>query len=194
MSGGISVTVTCKDVEARVSVGATDTVQDLMGNFAEESKTNVDDATGVFLGDAELDVTATISDVGLTSGARVVIRTPVSSGLRARGFNFSSMSLDAAKKLQFSTSAPRYRWCTNGLNLEGVCRNAACAAKDQQVIVRLGMGTFNINKEIFDKKCPAVRCVAVANSYGRVFSMQIMHVFCAVMSTSRASVQCRLGA
>ena len=48
------------------------------------------------------------------------------------------------KKISFSDKAPRWRICSDGLNLEGKCMNSQCAAYQQNVIMRQGYATCGI--------------------------------------------------
>lgn len=59
-----------------------------------------------------------------------------------------------AKTLHFSQTAPNWRICTKGLNLEGICKNKSCEAYNQWVIIQKGIGTYDM---IFDEhlnRCP----------------------------------------
>ena len=40
----------------------------------------------------------------------------------------------AMTKLGFSTDGPRWRYCSTGLNVEGICNNPACEAHEEMII------------------------------------------------------------
>jgi len=53
---------------------------------------------------------------------------------------------------EFSDSAPDWRYCRNGINIEGICENKECKAGGKMVIYMHGFGMFDlINSEA---KCP----------------------------------------
>ena len=158
MSGSISFTVQCNDKTARISACDSDTVQLVMFRFGEECKApEVGDATAVFVNDTPVEITSRIGDIGVVATSRLVIQVPERSGLRARGM-FPFSSLESSTDILFTSNAPRHRWCVQGLNLEGVCQNRACAARGKNVILQIGLGEKVIEREMFDQKCPVVRC------------------------------------
>ena len=66
--------------------------------------------------------------------------------------NFSD--LKSLKILTFSSSAPNYRNVCEGLTLEGTCRLEGCEAFNQNVLLQVGMGQFNLAEIIHFQKCP----------------------------------------
>lgn len=65
--------------------------------------------------------------------------------LRGGGNPFADVTNGSAlRKLNFSDDAPEYRTAKPGLNVEGYCRNQACAAFNELVICPLGMVAYNV--------------------------------------------------
>ena len=63
----------------------------------------------------------------------------------------------SAINIQWSTSAPDWRIAEPGLCLEGICTNPNCSAFQEQVIMNMGIGTFDmmLDTEKSEKcKCP----------------------------------------
>ena len=55
---------------------------------------------------------------------------------------------------QFSKSAPDWRICGRGLNIEGVCNSSSCRAYKRQVIHTIGFGVFDLISDNFILECP----------------------------------------
>ena len=51
-------------------------------------------------------------------------------------------------------SAPKWRIAIHGLNLEGICVNKNCQAYNQWVIVKKGLGIYDIIYDQFTNICP----------------------------------------
>ncbi len=60
----------------------------------------------------------------------------------------------SAINLEWSTSAPDWRVAKPGLCLEGICMNFGCCAFGRQVIMNIGMGTFDLMLDTEKCKCP----------------------------------------
>lgn len=73
-------------------------------------------------------------------------------------FNFSNMS--SYKKLGFSTSAPKWRTVSHGLNLEGTCQNQTCCANGKKVWISFGFGKCPICHQVVSnmKSCGFYNC------------------------------------
>lgn len=63
-------------------------------------------------------------------------------------------SLTSPKIRPFSKSAPKYRICTQGLNIEGKCTNSKCEAYQQLVWAKKGCGKFDLGYESCNSHCP----------------------------------------
>ena len=70
------------------------------------------------------------------------------------GLPFDFTDLLEGKKIKWSKSAPRWRRGAPGFNVEGICKAPDCIAKDQQVIVNLGYGKFEMGKVTSCSLCP----------------------------------------
>lgn len=80
--------------------------------------------------------------------------------LRSRGGGLAPLSfvdMTSSLKKQFSDQAPLWRILQPGLNLEGTCNNAGCAAYNQVVWVPCGIGTTNMNEIVNTAKCPCCK-------------------------------------
>ena len=64
----------------------------------------------------------------------------------------------------FSSTAPAWRQVTRGLNLEGICTNTACEARNQLVICPVGMGETEIVS--YHARCPMCHETIEATSCG----------------------------
>ncbi|CAH0491607.1 unnamed protein product [Peronospora farinosa] len=56
-------------------------------------------------------------------------------------------------KRELSHTAPDWRECTKGLNVEGFCENVGCRAYGERIVHRMGFDYFNLMKEN-DVECP----------------------------------------
>ena len=72
---------------------------------------------------------------------------------------FADVSQQQHTDHQFSKSAPNWRICQRGLNIEGVCKTVGCEAYGQQVIHRVGYGVFDLIADRFTVECP--KCLKV---------------------------------
>ncbi|KAG5180677.1 hypothetical protein JKP88DRAFT_166322 [Tribonema minus] len=80
--------------------------------------------------------------------------------LRGGGSLSGGMFADVAdangiSRIAFSETAPEWRIACEGLNIEGLCSNAECAAHGQMVIHKIGMGAFALGGA-----CACPLCVA----------------------------------
>jgi len=54
---------------------------------------------------------------------------------------------------EWASEAPNWRSCCHGLNLEAVCRNPACAAHMQKVVINVGFGAFDMGELPHEYNC-----------------------------------------
>jgi len=78
--------------------------------------------------------------------------------LRLRGGgglpDFADLSKNSYKDLGFSKSAPDWRVCHQGLNIEGICKNGKCDANGKQVICPMNEEVFDLILDTDKVKCP----------------------------------------
>lgn len=58
------------------------------------------------------------------------------------------------KLVAFAEEGPSWRIVTKGLNLEGKCATTSCNAFNEKVVVKLGMGTFEVVEQNAEATCP----------------------------------------
>ena len=77
--------------------------------------------------------------------------------LRGGGFpiNFVDVEKGITKNLDFSDSAPRWRYADIGLNIFGICKKENCVAFNKEVVFYAGINLkFNLQQNIVNIKCP----------------------------------------
>lgn len=70
-------------------------------------------------------------------------------------FGFDFNSTEKEKNIKIAKSGPKYLTICKGLNLLGKCPNEDCGAYDQLIVIKKGIGKFDIGYEMFDSICPA---------------------------------------
>lgn len=87
-----------------------------------------------------------------------ILRLPRLCGGGGLGVDFVDLSnTNGFKRYRWSHRAPAWRITGQGLSLEGNCKNKSCEAFQQQVIICIGFGKFDLLKDTNDNsKCP--RC------------------------------------
>lgn len=73
---------------------------------------------------------------------------------------------NALKKLEFSSSAPKWRICDKGLNVFGKCETKGCEAYGYEIICPLGYGFFDLFEESDQVKCPMCKKNVEPNTCG----------------------------
>ena len=93
--------------------------------------------------------------------------------LRLRGGGFSINFVDVEKSkvqnLEFSKSAPKWRYVTKGLNLFGICQNNSCEAFNKEVIFNRGGiidEKFNLQENIENIICPICEGIVIPKTCG----------------------------
>ncbi len=92
--------------------------------------------------------------------------------LRLRGgapipMNFVDVEKGLIQKLEFSSSAPKWRRVTEGLNLFGICKNEKCIAKNKEVIFTVGINKkYNLQENVLNIKCPMCDGIIVPKTCG----------------------------
>ena len=71
-------------------------------------------------------------------------------------FTFVDLRKEKVKKVKFSKNAPKYRYCTQGLNILGLCTNKKCETEGNEVIVPIGFGEYDLGENISEMeiRCP----------------------------------------
>eukprot|EP01047_Picozoa_sp_COSAG01_P038041 COSAG01_NODE_3062_length_6651_cov_63.810745_4_plen_402_part_00 len=70
-------------------------------------------------------------------------------------FPFSGM--ESLKRQEFSKTAPVWRRCGRGMNLDVTCSNSECKAHGKRVLVQLGLRNFDFKRDWEMAKCPQCR-------------------------------------
>ena len=74
------------------------------------------------------------------------------------GKSFVDISKEnTGKAIEFSHEAPDWRICCKGLNLEGICKNKDCIAFNKWVIIKKGIGTYDLIYDAQENICPICR-------------------------------------
>ena len=83
------------------------------------------------------------------------------------GAQFADISNTEAKEsLEFSSSAPDWRTCKQGINLEGRCMNVDCPAFYQLVIIPISLSKFDLILDQSKSKCPVCAQFVKPNTCG----------------------------
>ena len=102
-------------------------------------------------------LTKTINSYNITNKSRIFLI------LRLRG---GGTFADVSKRLvagRWTTDAPQWRVCSNGLNFETGCSNALCVASNMRVVHPHGYGTFDLlNHEM---NCPMCKSTLIASNF-----------------------------
>jgi hypothetical protein len=62
------------------------------------------------------------------------------------------------KRVSWSTSAPDWRRAVHGICFEGTCTTATCVAYSKQVVIRIGMGKFDLLPDANATTCQCPKC------------------------------------
>jgi len=149
-----------RDIQVFVKTlnGKTITLEVEPSYFIEEVKAKIQDKEGIhpdqqlliFAG-KQLNDDRTIADYGIqrNSTLHLVLRT------RGGGPPPDFVDVSKTKALvnrEFSDSAPDWRYCRRGINIEGICENKECKACGKMVIHMHGFGMFDLLNS--EAKCP----------------------------------------
>ena len=92
--------------------------------------------------------------------------------LRLRGggnipMNFVDVEKGVIQKLEFSSSAPKWRSVTKGLNLFGICKSVKCVANNKEVVFKVGINQkYNLQANVLNIKCPMCDGIIVPKTCG----------------------------
>lgn len=95
-----------------------------------------------------------LKDYSIKKEATLHLILRLRGGSLNMGVHFSN--LENKYLIEFS-EAPQWRIVSRGLNLEGKCTNDSCQANKKRVWVQMGMGKYDINRVIFELKCPSCK-------------------------------------
>ena len=118
---------------------------------------DVDNRSKVIIksGDVSLDANKTFSEYDIIDDDCIeIIKT---EDLYAGGCFPSFVDLSNERgitKLEYNPSAPRWRYCKQGLNFHGTCSNGNCEAFNKTVIFPAGLGEFDFRGRYTEIKCP----------------------------------------
>lgn len=98
----------------------------------------------------QLDDQKSMNDYKIKKGSKLYLVVKLRGG--DNSFPFVNIENDDNyKESLFSNSAPDWRICKKGLNLEGVCK---CNGIKKQVIIPIGYGTFDFTFDLIQSVCP----------------------------------------
>ena len=151
ISGDMPLTVKTPDkMEHRMRVHADQTVNLLRGDVYEWFHYPEEHLRLIFNGKRLDDNDRTLRDYGISADSTVFVTAAAAGGSTMRSFMDVSKG-DAILDVQpFNPSAPKWRVCARGLNVEGICRNPSCEANGQYVIAMLHERPFNLYEAAID--------------------------------------------
>ena len=89
--------------------------------------------------------------------------------LKGGGFpiNFVDVEKGITQNLDFSDSAPKWRYTDKGLNIFGICKKDNCVAFNKEVVFYAGINLkFNLQQNIVNIKCPMCGGIIVPKTCG----------------------------
>ena len=113
----------------------------------------------------QLEENRTLADYNIQAESRLelILR------LRGGGFpiNFVDVEKGITKYLDFSDSAPKWRYADKGLNIFGICKKDNCVAFNKEVVFYAGINLkFNLQQNIVNIKCPICDGIIIPKTCG----------------------------
>eukprot|EP01015_Nassula_variabilis_P031974 TRINITY_DN7335_c0_g2_i12.p1 TRINITY_DN7335_c0_g2~~TRINITY_DN7335_c0_g2_i12.p1 ORF type:complete len:266 (+),score=22.40 TRINITY_DN7335_c0_g2_i12:65-862(+) len=103
----------------------------------------------------QLEDSRTLESYSILPGETIHLVLRLRGGGSSEPINFVQMGNSAGiQHIEFSHTAPDWRICTHGLNIESICMNSKCIAFQKDVISRIGFGTFDLIAQNSEVKCP----------------------------------------
>ena len=126
-----------------LDVHSIDTIESLQQKIQDKEGIHPDQQHLIFAGKL-LEDGHTLQDYNIRNEAILQIVTRLRGGGGEPPLFVDVQNENALMKVQFSSSAPAWRVCNKGINIEGKCTNASCKAYNQMVIYKHGFHLFDL--------------------------------------------------
>lgn len=133
-------------------VTADDTIKDMMGKI-QDSQGIPRDLQRLVYGGQQLDDHLTVEHYGIKQDSTISLVLRLRGGGGPQFFEDVS-DLTAITSRKWSTNAPSWRRAGRGLCLEGECRNTACKAYSQMVVMNKRFTDFDLVRDSDTTWCP----------------------------------------
>ena len=149
LSGDFQIRVkTLEEEEHIINVMRTDKIEDLKVKLEDEVDKPPDQQRLIYKG-KQLEDGRYLTDYNIQEGSELHLV----QRLRGGGCSFADVT-KGGKEMGFTKSAPRWRMCGPGINLEGKCTNQDCEAYTQDVIIPIPYKKFDLMLDQDKSKCP----------------------------------------